>query len=83
MNLRLITPPAVLPVSLAELKDAAGIDAGDTTRDAHLAGCLRAATNRLDGAEGLLGKALISQEWQLLLPSYPCHDGRIDLPSRR
>ena len=80
MNLRLITPPAVLPVSLAELKAEARLDGEDSTDDARLAGCLRAAVDRLDGAEGLLGKALITQTWELLLPSFPCHGGRIDLP---
>jgi uncharacterized phiE125 gp8 family phage protein len=80
MILRLITPPEVLPVSLAEMKAEARLDGSDDTDDARLMGCLRAATDRLDGAEGLLGKALITQEWQLLLPSFPCHGGRIDLP---
>jgi uncharacterized phiE125 gp8 family phage protein len=81
MNLRLITPPAVLPVSLAELKAEARLDGGDDgTDDARLMGCLRAATDRLDGTEGLLGKALITQEWEMLLPAFPCHNGRIDLP---
>jgi uncharacterized phiE125 gp8 family phage protein len=79
-SLVLITPPTVLPVSLAELKAEARLDADDATDDARLAGCLRAAVDRLDGAQGLLGKALIAQEWKLLLPAFSCHNGRIDLP---
>jgi uncharacterized phiE125 gp8 family phage protein len=79
-SLVLITPPAVLPVSLAELKAEARLDAGDSTDDARLMGCLRAAVDRLDGAQGILGKALIEQTWQLLLPGFPCHNGRVDLP---
>jgi uncharacterized phiE125 gp8 family phage protein len=80
MTLVLITPPAVLPISLAELKAEARLDGDDSTDDARLMSCLRAAVDRLDGAEGLLGKALITQVWELLLPAFPYHNGRIDIP---
>ncbi|MDW3204574.1 MAG: hypothetical protein R8L07_03445 [Alphaproteobacteria bacterium] len=45
-----------------------------------------AATSVLDGADGILGRALITQTWQMKLPSFPCkldpihRDRRIVLP---
>lgn len=60
---RLKTPPADLPVSLAELKEQAVVDFGDD--DTLLQGFLDAAVARLDGYTGLLGRCMITQDWDI------------------
>lgn len=58
----LVTPPAELPVSLAEAKAAARVDFedDDTSIDAYLA----AAVAHLDGYSGILGRCLVTQTWR-------------------
>ena len=75
MNLRLITPPAVLPVSLEDAKDHARV--AHPEEDHMIEGYMAAATERLDGAEGYLGRALITQVWELTLDHFP---PRLNLP---
>jgi uncharacterized phiE125 gp8 family phage protein len=68
--LTLITPPAALPVSLAELKAAGRLDDSEDD-DAVLMGHLRAAVASIDGSTGWLGRALITQAWTLWLDAFP------------
>lgn len=68
MALILITPPAVAPVSLDEIKAHARIDFDDD--DALLADLITTATARLDGRDGALGRCLITQTWRLALPGF-------------
>jgi uncharacterized phiE125 gp8 family phage protein len=75
MNLRLITPPAVLPVPLQMAKDHARV--AHLEEDHMIEGYIAAATERLDGAEGYLGRALITQVWELTLDHFPL---RLRLP---
>ena len=73
---RLVTPPAELPVPLALAKEHIEVDFAD--RDLLIDGFLRAATARLDGYAGLLGRCLVSQDWQ---QDYACwRDLRLPLP---
>lgn len=57
-----ITPPAILPVSLAEAKAHLRVDHNDD--DALIEGLIAAATDHLDGWTGILGRCLVEQTWQ-------------------
>jgi uncharacterized phiE125 gp8 family phage protein len=69
--LRLITPPAIRPVSLTEAKSHLRVDFPDD--DALIDILIRAATEYVDGPTGFLGRALISQTWELVLDAFPGH----------
>lgn len=75
MALITITPPAVEPVSLAEVKDAGRIDG--TEFDAQIA--LLIPSIRLQ-AEHNLGRRLITQTVELVLDEFPCEDIDLLLP---
>lgn len=75
MSLILATAPAVLPISLVEAKAHLRID--DEDSDAIVAALLEAARQHLDGRDGLLGRALITQTWDLKLDCFPA---KIRLP---
>ena len=68
MALTLVIPPEVDPVTLDEVKMHARIDLDD--EDDLLGDVIRAATARLDGRDGLLGRCLISQTWRYTLPGF-------------
>jgi uncharacterized phiE125 gp8 family phage protein len=76
--LRLVTAPAQEPVTLAEAKERLRIT-GDSF-DADLAALLRAARQDLDGNTGWLGRALITQTWELVLSSFPTAGWPIEVP---
>lgn len=73
-----ITSPAVLPLSLAEVKSAARLEGMDED-DALVASYLRSAVEQLDGAAGILGMCLISQQWRLTIDRFPI-SGVITIP---
>ncbi|MCK9541372.1 MAG: head-tail connector protein [Novosphingobium sp.] len=66
--LTLDTAPATDPVTLAEVK--AHIRVDHTDEDAAIADMILAATQRLDGRDGLLGLCLITQRWTLTLDAF-------------
>jgi len=72
-----VSAPSVLPVSLEELKQAARVDFADD--DAILLTYLQAAVDHLDGWNGILGRAIINQEWCIWLGAWP-FDGFLLLP---
>jgi uncharacterized phiE125 gp8 family phage protein len=76
-NLRLITPPADLPVTLAAVKDYLRVSHDD--EDAGISAMLAAAVNLLDGRSGLLGRCLEPATWELVLDRFPSA-GEIRLP---
>lgn len=59
----LVTPPATLAVTLAEVKDHLRIEHDD--HDGKLTALIRAAVDHLDGWRGTLGRALITQGWRV------------------
>ena len=69
--LTLITPPSELPVTLAEAKLHLRLNDGDPTEDSLVSTLIGAATAALDGPEGLLGRALMAQTWQMNLDRFP------------
>lgn len=79
MDLRLISPPAEAPVSLSEAKTHLRYLLSD--RDSLISSLILAATAHLDGRSGILGRALVSQTWELRLDRFPCGvRGIIELP---
>jgi uncharacterized phiE125 gp8 family phage protein len=75
MSLALITPPAAVPVSMAEVKAQCRIDSSD--EDALLAGYVRSA---VDMVENMSGLRLISQVWDWSVDTFPGHCGWLRLP---
>ncbi len=68
--LRLVTPPATPVVSLAEIRRHVRVD--HTEDDAYLESIVAAATGMVDGADGWLGRALVTQTWDYVLDRFPC-----------
>ena len=80
MSLTLITPPAVEPVSLADMRVQCRIDAADTSEDALLAIYITAARM---AAEHELQRALINQTWELRIDAFPDAEIRLDKAQAR
>lgn len=79
MPLRLLTAPSGEAVSLEALKQqCAGLALDETQDDVLLGAYLAAAVGYLDGATGILGRALLTQQWALDLDTFPCRG--IELP---
>lgn len=57
----LVTPPASLPVTVAEARDHCRVD--HTDEDAMLTAYISAAVAHLDGWRGVLGRAIMPQTW--------------------
>jgi len=66
MTLALLTPPALEPVTLVEVRRYLRLDA--TLEDELLTGLIKAARETLEQQTGL---ALISQKWRLYLDAWP------------
>ncbi len=62
MIARLITPPSADPVSLAETKTHLRVAHGED--DAYIGLLISAATQYLDGYDGILRRALVTQTWE-------------------
>lgn len=71
----LVTPPAIKPVTLTEVK--AALDIGYTAKDDLLNGLIAAATSYLDGWTGILGRCLVEQEWR---QDFGCFYANMPLP---
>ncbi len=69
MPLVLVTPPEVEPLTRTEVKARLGIT--DTASDAAIDAAIAAETDRLDGANGILGRCLITQEWDYIFDGFP------------
>jgi uncharacterized phiE125 gp8 family phage protein len=60
----LVTPPATTPISVADVRGRGRIDA--EVPDAMIKAMITAATARLDGWSGLLGRVLVTQTWKVV-----------------
>lgn len=78
MGLRLITEPTVEPLSLAEVKEYLRIT--DTDEDASIRILIKAARKHIEGPYGFLGRALVTQTWELVLDEFPANEIKIPLP---
>lgn len=58
----LVTPPAILPVSLTEVKRHLYEDSTDN--DARIEDLISSATEHLDGWDGIMGRCLVEQVWR-------------------
>lgn len=75
MSLKLITPPSVLAVSLADAK--LQLRETGTDQDALITRLIRGATAR---AEHETGRALLEQEWELVLDAFPAAEIELARP---
>jgi uncharacterized phiE125 gp8 family phage protein len=76
MSLKLITPPALEPVTLAEAKLHLRVD--NATEDALIAALITAAREH---AEHVTERAFITQTWELALDAFPCAEIRLPKPA--
>lgn len=65
-----ITPPAESPITLEELKAYAIVDADFKDDDTLLTSLRDAAVAYLDGFRGVLGRAMVTQTWQVSQPTW-------------
>lgn len=75
MAKKLITPPAIAPVSLAVAKERLRVDVSD--EDDKITKLIAANTAY---AERFMGRALIDQTWELILDKFPTNEIKIPLP---
>lgn len=83
-NLRLITAPTVEPLSLVEARLHLRLDASGSPEthpdDALVSSLIKAARQHIDGKDGWLNRALITQTWELVMDKFPSNEIRIPLP---
>lgn len=77
MALTLISPPAVAPVELSEFQAHMRREPGDD--DEYLQHCLDTAIAQFDGADGELGRALVSQTWRETFAAVPVQGQSVEL----
>lgn len=70
MHLIRTLAPAVLPVTLAEVKAGVNPDEGSDD-DARIAGLIRTAVEMIDGPDGEIQRQLITATWELRLDAFP------------
>ena len=79
MRLVLVTPPAVEPLTADEAR--ARLNIGDEVSDEVMNAYITAARQRIDGADGYLGRAINTQTWEGRADTFPtCDGGRIYIP---
>lgn len=78
MALKLITAPTVEPISLVEAK--AHLRITESTYDDMIEMLIGAVRQSIDGKDGVLQRALVTQTWDLYLDCFPGHEIRIPLP---
>ncbi|MCI0571347.1 MAG: head-tail connector protein [Myxococcaceae bacterium] len=74
MRLRLVTPPATEPVSLAEAKAHLRLESAED--DAYVTTLILAARQHV---EDVCWRRLVTQEWEAVLEAFPC-DGELEMP---
>jgi uncharacterized phiE125 gp8 family phage protein len=68
-SLARVTAPSLLPVTLGEARQHLAIT--DAAHDAELEALLEAAVGYLDGKDGILGRCLVTQEWEARYDCWP------------
>jgi uncharacterized phiE125 gp8 family phage protein len=77
MSLHLITAPTTEPITTAEAKTQCRVD--DSDHDTEIAALIDAVIAKYDARDGIMGRCIISQTWELRLPSF-CTPIKIPLP---
>lgn len=70
-NLALVTPPAILPISVMDAKAQVRLDSSDTNFDTRLYDCVAQATSHL---QTVYGNILTPEVWDVWFPCFPCGD---------
>lgn len=78
MALKLITAPADSITDLATAK--AHLNVTHTSDDTLIQAYLDAASAHLDGKDGITGRAMLEQTWELVLDDFPCGPIKLALP---
>lgn len=78
MALRQITAPAVDPITLVEAKAHLRVNVSDD--DSLIGIFIKAATQNVEGPDGFLGRALVTQTWELVIDEFPDSEIKIPLP---
>jgi uncharacterized phiE125 gp8 family phage protein len=78
MNLKIFAKPLINPLDLAIVKKHLRIFHDD--EDEIITGLIEAVTSHIDGRHGVLGRALITQTWDLILSRFPAGRDRIHIP---
>jgi uncharacterized phiE125 gp8 family phage protein len=76
--LTIFTQPVAEPVTLQETKDHLRVDV--TADDALISALITAARQHIDGVDGWVGRALITQTWDWWLDAFPASEFRVPLP---
>jgi len=78
MPLKLISAPATEPISITEAR--AHLRVTDSDNDSLIAIFIKAATQNVEGPDGFLGRALVTQTWELVIDGFPDSEIKIPLP---
>ncbi len=78
MQLTLVTPAVKSPLELRDVAEHLRIT--DFDQDTLITSLMQAARDYVDGRNGCLGRALITQTWELALPKFPISEIRVPLP---
>jgi uncharacterized phiE125 gp8 family phage protein len=79
MSLKLIAPPQNEPLTLDEVKAHLRVTSDD--EDDLIRGLMTAARLHVEGKDGILGCALVTQTWDYFMDSFGCHDeDEIEIP---
>ena len=81
ISLSLVDAPAEPAVTLADAK--AFLHVWHDDDDAVIAQLIAAATDKLDGADGMLGRCILEQTWRMTLDCFPSGAIRLPLPPFR
>ncbi len=83
-SLALVEGPTVEPITLAEAREHLRLvptgSPASHPDDSLIEVLIQAARQHFDGKEGWLGRALITQQWELTLDRFPTNEIRIPLP---
>jgi uncharacterized phiE125 gp8 family phage protein len=79
VSLVAVTPPVSYPVSVAEAK--AQLNYAGSDQDTLIGSLIATATLHLEGRAGVLGRALLTQTWEMRIDQFPRSTrGRIEIP---
>ncbi|MEQ8226790.1 MAG: hypothetical protein RIA64_01800 [Rhodospirillales bacterium] len=83
-TLTLVTPPPVYPVTDAEVWDHLRVNLIGSPAvpvdQSHIATLIAAAVNHMDGKDGALGRALVTQTWDYKMDCLPRDGFKVPLP---